>query len=59
MSQQQAGRQGAGGAPGQVPMPFPLVQNIAQLSELRLVHCCCSCWGAHLGWVALFACFDL
>lgn len=48
MSQQQAGKPGAGGAPGQVPMPFPLVQNIAQLSELRLVvHCCCRCWGAH------------
>ncbi|PRW58326.1 histone-lysine N-methyltransferase Mes-4 [Chlorella sorokiniana] len=34
MSQQQPGKPGAGGAPGQVPMPFPLVQNIAQLSEL-------------------------
>lgn len=35
MSQQQPGKAGAGGAAGQVPMPFPLVQNIAQLSELR------------------------
>lgn len=37
MSQQQPGKPGAGGASGQVPMPFPLVQNISQLSELRSV----------------------